>query len=478
VNGTDATPTVGQDATMEEELPDVPEELDSSWVPREVDPEGPMGSDPQPRSYSSALPLWNGKFSFWVGSGSTIPLTELRGELREAQRKDPRLSEIVNTLEGKPFKDFLADPRRDAFRVKERSTHYVLDREDGLLCQINLSDLDPEDAVPVAPQGLYQGRAKCENAPPNMTWPALLCGMVHFTPNGGHANSVQMVDTLWGSIIWGDGRRQMRKDASTCYLRCRGCSAAKRPAKVTARLRSKRARRPFVKIQIDLYEITPEGKEGEKAVLTVTCTYAKFPYFRAVKSKEASEVASQLFDIFLDMGCIPLIVQSDMGSEFINALMRELVGLLGSTQIFSTAVHPQSQGIIERVHKDMTALLGQLIRELVELRPRTWPKYLRVLEARVRDKSLGDSGVTPRALVCGWFAITPLMSSLAAVNEIPADLPHEEFNRALVRDVQEISKVFDEWEAEEHERMEAWYNEEKRAAWGILFFWRRETLRS
>jgi hypothetical protein len=77
---------------------------------------------------------------------------------------------------------------------------------------------------------------------------------------------------------------------------------------------------------------------------------------------------------------------------------------------------------------------------------------------------LGDSGVTPRALVCGWFAITPLMSSLAAVNEIPADLPHEEFNRALVRDVQEISKVFDEWEAEEHERMEAWYNEEKRAA--------------
>ena len=76
---------------------------------------------------------------------------------------------------------------------------------------------------------------------------------------------------------------------------------------------------------------------------------------------------------------------------------------------------------------------------------------------------MGDSGITPRSLVNGWYSITPLMSALAAATQIPADLPYEEHVKGLLADTIEICSEFDRWEADERDRMEAWYNEGRRA---------------
>ena len=92
--------------------------------------------------------------------------------------------------------------------------------------------------------------------------------------------------------------------------------------------------------------------------------------------------AVALLGVFLDCGVIPAVVQSD--NEFTSLAMEELTQLLGSTQLFSMALRPQSQGIVERVHRDIRATLAVLVDKYLRACPREWFQYLRYLESKLK----------------------------------------------------------------------------------------------
>ena len=251
----------------------------------------------------------------------------------------------------------------------------------------------------------------------------------------------------------------MLKDCNTVYYRCRACSSAKKVPRNPARLRRTHARRPFVKMQADLYEVSPVSEDGYQYVLTVHCTYSKYPFFRSQKTKTAKETANALFDVILDAGVVPLVFQSDLGKEFANETLGELLTFLGASQVFSSAVHPQSQGLAERQHRDMTAMLSTLLQSMVKERPKDWPNHVRTLEARIRDRPIGTSGCTPRSIVSGWFNVTPLQSALSLVREIPPDLPFSDWVRDLVADHIRLADSWDVWRAEQDAKEEEAFNE-------------------
>jgi len=126
----------------------------------------------------------------------------------------------------------------------------------------------------------------------------------------------------------------------------------------------------------------------------------------------------------MDSGVVPAVVQSD--NEFVSLAMEELTSLLGSSQIFSTALRPQSQGIVERSHRDIRNTLAILVEALVRSNPRSWPKLVRYCESKARHKSLA-TGVTPYALIHGFSGSTALSSAIGAFEEIPQDLVHTEW---------------------------------------------------
>ena len=126
---------------------------------------------------------------------------------------------------------------------------------------------------------------------------------------------------------------------------------------------------------------------------------------------------------------MPSIVQSD--NEFVNLAMEELCGLLGSSQIFSAALRPQSQGAVERSHRTMREQLAILIDSFVRANPRKWPKYIKHLEARMRHKKLSN-GATPYSAVHCLFGSSALSTSLQAIGEIPEDLIWSDWLRAIV----------------------------------------------
>ena len=116
----------------------------------------------------------------------------------------------------------------------------------------------------------------------------------------------------------------------------------------------------FNHLQIDL--VTMEGSPVTvgnrvyKYIMILLDIFSRFLFLRALQSKQASEVASNLLQIFSDAGP-PQRIQSDQGSEFKGAV-KKLMNDLNVQISVSRPYHPQSQG---KVNPSELPLLKTLI---------------------------------------------------------------------------------------------------------------------
>jgi transposase InsO family protein len=86
---------------------------------------------------------------------------------------------------------------------------------------------------------------------------------------------------------------------------------------------------------------------GSNFILVMVDIATRFVLLRALKTKSSPEVASHLLQIFCDVG-FPLVLQSDNGTEFLNALITELTNAAQVEQRFSLPYHPEANGVAER----------------------------------------------------------------------------------------------------------------------------------
>jgi transposase InsO family protein len=191
-------------------------------------------------------------------------------------------------------------------------------------------------------------------------------------------------------------------------------------------------------MQIDLMEVRPAGPNGEMQVLTAVDVCTRYLWFRPVTTKNASDVAFALYEIILDAGVVPRVIQSDQGREFFASLMQELIRLLGARQVFSMALHPQTQGVVERLHKELRKVLRMLVDSVLRARPRDWPRWLCLAQAKVRQSEIGDSGATPFACWHGFYGSSQLQSALVSVETVPNSIALDDWVRQLVQDSKEI----------------------------------------
>lgn len=196
--------------------------------------------------------------------------------------------------------------------------------------------------------------------------------------------------------------------------------------------------RPFLRIQIDLMEVRPKSEEGFTHVLTVCCVATRYVFFRNMQTRDSSDIAEQLLDCILHCGVVPRVIQGDQ--EFVNLVLDELCSLLGSSQIFSTALRPQTQGINERQHREIRETLSILVDSLSRALARKWPRFMRWIESRLRHKKL-PSGKTPYELVHGFVGSSALKYSLEAFSEIPEELAGTAWFSAIVHEAKVVMSV-------------------------------------
>ena len=374
----------------------------------------------------------------------SVTLKTMREELKAAQQKDPKLVQVFGVLSKKKLGEFISDalgPSPEVHRAKARACHFKVASDGVLLGKLE----NKEIYLPVVPDTPYVSLGP-NKGPANMTWKHLLLGTVHNTRAAAHLSSADMCSELSRLVFWWPPEH-LRRDCDTWVDRCRHCVATYRKPKYTPTNKSVLSFRPGHRVQFDLMEIKPVGEEGETHILTAVCVSTRYAFFRTCRGRDQVDIAAKLFDIMMDAGVVPSIMHSD--NEFISLAIHELTSLMGSSQLFSTALRPQSLGVDERSHRDIRNGLRVMVDAFVRANPRNWTQFTRYLESKSRHRVNPATGISPYQAWHGFSGSTPLASALRAFEEIPEGLVHTEWLKGIREEADKIEATLSEhWVAD------------------------------
>lgn len=161
--------------------------------------------------------------------------------------------------------------------------------------------------------------------------------------------------------------------------------------------------KPFEHLIIDCVGPLPTSKSGNVYLLTAMCQATRYSAaypIRKITTKAVVKALTQFISIF----GIPKIIQSDKGTSFTSRMFAEILRVLKVKHNQSIAYHAQSQGVLERFHQTLKALLCAYCVEL----NRDWEEglpWLLLVARKVQQESLGFS---PNDLVFGHNVCGPL----------------------------------------------------------------------
>lgn len=145
---------------------------------------------------------------------------------------------------------------------------------------------------------------------------------------------------------------------------CKRCEKCQRTNRVLQKPRSELHPIPVTKVWhrvgIDLVGPLPETKKGNKYIITLSDYFSKWPEAAPIPSKEATCVAHFLLETFCRHGW-PKYVLSDQGREFVNGINSTLFEMTGVKQCVSSAYHPQTNGLDERLNQTLVTTLKKVV---------------------------------------------------------------------------------------------------------------------
>ncbi|KAG2191771.1 hypothetical protein INT47_012821 [Mucor saturninus] len=133
--------------------------------------------------------------------------------------------------------------------------------------------------------------------------------------------------------------------------------------------------RPFDHVAIDLCGEFPVSEDGHTYMLVLVDVCSKYVILRPLPNKNSTTIAKALIKIFGDYG-FPKVMQSDNGLEFRNSLMSSLSKELGIDRRYSTAYHPQGNGIAEASVK----IAENTVRKMMRANSNDWCHYLPIVQ--------------------------------------------------------------------------------------------------
>ena len=132
---------------------------------------------------------------------------------------------------------------------------------------------------------------------------------------------------------------------------------------------------PFELVGIDFCGPLASTPRENQYVLVITDYFTRHVTALALPNCTAETTAQALFNDFFCKYGIPSVILSDQGTHFQNKLMENLQKLIGYNHIYSTAYHPQTNGIIERFN----ATFIPQISKLQDTQANNWDEYLQAV---------------------------------------------------------------------------------------------------
>ena len=221
----------------------------------------------------------------------------------------------------------------------------------------------------------------------------------------------------------------MRHDVTEWCKACHVCCAKKGPQrKPQAPLQIYRVGAPMERIAIDIASPLPTTSSGNRYILVAMDYFTKWPETYAIPNQEATTVAKKLVEFFARFG-IPNELHSDQGRNFESSVFKECCTLMGVRKTRTTALHPESDGMVERFN----ATLGQQLAKFCRDNQASWDEKLPMLIMAYRSAEHESTGYTPARLMNGRELRLP--SNVAT--GVP---PEDEESRTITEYVEKIKR--------------------------------------
>ncbi|KAH9244119.1 hypothetical protein BASA81_018501 [Batrachochytrium salamandrivorans] len=195
---------------------------------------------------------------------------------------------------------------------------------------------------------------------------------------------------------------------------------------------------PFERWGIDFYGPMVETKSGSKYLITCIDYATRWVLAKPVREMTEAAVAAFLYELMMTYGA-PFEIISDRGKSFLAEGISEFERENSIRHLATTPYHPQTNGMVERMH----AMLGHGLTTLVADKRDRWDEYLPQVLLAIRTRTHAVTGYSPFYLLFGTHPRlpndeTPPRSSLMPLDEIERMEENSEF---IARNLEEVGQA-------------------------------------
>ena len=179
---------------------------------------------------------------------------------------------------------------------------------------------------------------------------------VHGGRFGAHLSDVKVYSEL-RRCYWWNG---MRRDVTTWTRACLTCATHQPGRKVKPPLTPIPVAGAFDRVGVDVLQL-PRTQRGNRYAVVFVDYLTKWPEVFAVSDQTSATIAKLLVEEVISRHGVPSEILSDRGRAFLSGLMKEVEALMGYRKLNTTAYHPQTDGLVERYNRTLTAMLAKTV---------------------------------------------------------------------------------------------------------------------
>lgn len=304
---------------------------------------------------------------------------EVKDKLPLAQRQDEELSSIITYLET----GVLPSDEKLARELALAYSQYLL--QDDVLYRV-------------------ESDSTLRVIPPKSTREHLF-QQAHGGRFGAHLSDVKVHSELRRHYWWPG----MRKDITGWTRGCIVCATHVTGRATRCPLTPIPVSGPFDRVGVDVIQF-PRSRRGNQYAVVFVDYLTKWPEVFAVPDQTAATIANLLVENIISRHGVPAEILSDRGKSFLSGLMKEVEKVLGFHKANTSAYHPQTDGLVERFNRTLTAMLAKT----VEKGGQDWDEHLPFVLFAYRATQQQSTQESPFFLVYGReIHVSLLMKSSA-----------------------------------------------------------------